>query len=223
MLDSTGLVQGFPVPLPTKRIENNCRQDIHGRNKQSKHASNTFPNHTPPTAAKTTQRKSREKETGQKEDFWELSICSAFRSKACFAIATKKQVKHLPVAPHGEGVLALPGLSAASLGVVVAVALVETAGSLAGGGKAASLAVLVDGVDDPVDAGIDADGLVLRVDHDDLVVLVGGVLVDPVRVEDAQVSATAADTLLGGGLERALVLQLVHTHVGGLACRQNFG
>jgi len=58
MLDSTELDQGFPVPLPTKRIENNCRQDIHGRNKQSKHASNTFPSHTPPTAAKTRQRKS---------------------------------------------------------------------------------------------------------------------------------------------------------------------
>jgi hypothetical protein len=32
---------------------------------------------------------------------------------------------------------------------------------------------LVDWVDDPVDAGIAADGLVLRVDEDDFVVLVG--------------------------------------------------
>lgn len=114
--------------------------------------------------------------------------------------------------------MALPGLSAASAGVVVTVALVETTGLLAGGGEATSLAVLVDGVDDPVDAGVDADGLVLGVDEDDLVVLVGRVLVDPVRVEDAQVGAAAADTLLGGGLERALVLELVHTLVGGLAC-----
>lgn len=124
----------------------------------------------------------------------------------------------LPVAPEGQGVVALPGLSAASTGLVVAVTLVETTGGLAGGGEATSLAVLVDGVDDPVDAGVDADGLVLGVDKDDLVVLVGGVLVDPVRVEDAQVSAAAADTLLSGGLEGALVLELVHTHVGGLAC-----
>lgn len=77
--------------------------------------------------------------------------------------------------------------------------------------------MLVDGVDDPVDAGIDADRLVLGVNEDDLVVLVGGVLVDPVRVEDAQVGAAAADTLLGGGLERALVFELVDTLVGGLA------
>jgi hypothetical protein len=59
---------------------------------------------------------------------------------------------------------------------------------------------------------------VLGIDKDDLVVLVGGVLVDPVRVQDAQVGAAAADTLLGGGLEGSLVLKLVHTLVGGLAC-----
>ena len=116
--------------------------------------------------------------------------------------------------------MALPGLSAAGLGLVVAVALVEAAGLLAGGGEAAGLAVLVHGVDDPVDAGVDADRLVLGVDEDDLVVLVGGVLVDPVRVEDAQVGAAAANTLLSGGLEGALVLELVHTLVGGLACSE---
>jgi len=70
----------------------------------------------------------------------------------------------LSVAPEREGVVSLPGLSAASLGLVVAVALVETARLLAGGGETAGLAVLVDGVDDPVDAGILADGLVLGVD-----------------------------------------------------------
>lgn len=74
----------------------------------------------------------------------------------------------------------------------------------------------MDGVADPVDASIGADGLVLGVDEDDLVVLVGRVLVDPVGVEDTQVGAAAADTLLSGALEGALVLQLVDTLVGGL-------
>lgn len=78
--------------------------------------------------------------------------------------------------------------------------------------------MLVHRVDDPVDAGVEADGLVLGVDEDHLVVLVGRVLVDPVRVQDAQVGAAAADTLLSRGLERSLVLELVHTLVGGLAC-----
>lgn len=76
----------------------------------------------------------------------------------------------------------------------------------------------MDRLDDPVDAGIAADGLVLGVDQDDFVVLVGGVLVDPVGVQDTQVGGMATDTLLSGGLERALVLELVDTLVGGLAC-----
>lgn len=113
--------------------------------------------------------------------------------------------------------MALPGLAAARACLVEFVALVETAGLLARCGKAARLAVLVNRVDNPVDAGITADGGVLGVDENNLKVLVGGVLVDPVRVQDAQIGAAAADTLLGGGLERALVLELVHTLVGGLA------
>jgi hypothetical protein len=112
----------------------------------------------------------------------------------------------------------LPGLPPASGGVVVLVSTAETTRLLAGGGESTALAVLVDGLDDPVDTGIAADGLVLGVDEDDFVVLVRRVLVDPVRVEDAQVGAAAADTLLGGGLEGALVLELVDTLVGGLAC-----
>lgn len=75
----------------------------------------------------------------------------------------------------------------------------------------------MDSVADPVDAGVTADGLVLGVDKDNLEVLVGRVLVDPVGVQDTQVGATAANTLLSGGTERTLVLELVDTLVGGLA------
>lgn len=72
-------------------------------------------------------------------------------------------------------------------------------------------------VDDPVDPSIFTDSLVLRVDEDDLEVFVGGILVDPVRVEDSKVGATTSDTLFGSGLEGSLVLELVHTLVGRLA------
>jgi hypothetical protein len=41
---------------------------------------------------------------------------------------------------------------------------------------------LVHRLDDPVDAGVATDSLVLGVDEDDLEVLVGSVLVDPVGV-----------------------------------------
>ena len=58
--------------------------------------------------------------------------------------------------------------------------------------------MLVDWVDNPVDAGIAADSLVLRVNENDLEVLVGRVLVDPVRIQDTQIGAATTDTLLGG-------------------------
>jgi hypothetical protein len=58
--------------------------------------------------------------------------------------------------------------------------LAQATALLAGSGETTALAVLVDRLDDPVDAGIAADGLVLRVDEDDFEVLVGRVLVDPV-------------------------------------------
>ena len=49
---------------------------------------------------------------------------------------------HLTVSPVALGVLALPGVAATSLGVVVAVALVDTTGLLAGGSETTGLAVL---------------------------------------------------------------------------------
>ena len=58
--------------------------------------------------------------------------------------------------------------------------------------------MLVDWVDNPVDAGIAADSLVLRVNENDLEVLIGRVLVDPVRIQDTQIGAATTDTLLGG-------------------------
>ena len=125
----------------------------------------------------------------------------------------------LSVAPEGEGVVALPGLSATGTGLVVAVALVETTGLLAGGGEAAGLAVLVDGVDDPVDAGVDADGLVLGVDQDNLVVLVDTVLVDPIGVQDAKVTTSASDTFFSNRTKTTLELEVVDTLADGFAVR----
>lgn len=117
----------------------------------------------------------------------------------------------------------LPGLSAASGGLVESVTLSETTGLLSGGSQSARFSVLVDWVDDPVDTGIATDGLVLRVNEDDLEVFVGRVLVDPVGVQNSQVGATTTDTLLSGGLEGSLVLELVNSLVGWLSCSAKFG
>ena len=75
------------------------------------------------------------------------------------------------------------------------------------------VAYLVHRLDNPVDAGVTADSLVLRVDKDDLEVLIGGVLVDPVGVEDTKIATAAANTFFGRRLERALILKLVHSLV----------
>jgi len=69
--------------------------------------------------------------------------------------------------------VSLPGLSSASSGLVELVTLAQSTGLLASGSETTGFAVLVDWVDDPVDARILADGLVLWVDKDDFVVLVG--------------------------------------------------
>lgn len=49
---------------------------------------------------------------------------------------------HLTVTPVALGVVELPGVAAAGLGVVVAVTLVDTTGLLAGSGETTGLAVL---------------------------------------------------------------------------------
>lgn len=95
--------------------------------------------------------------------------------------------------------------------------LSETAGLATSSGETTSLAVLVDGGDDPVDAGIVTDGIVLGVNEDDLEVLVSGVLSNPVGVENTEVSACAANLALSLDTEGALVLQLTDTLSGGLS------
>ena len=59
--------------------------------------------------------------------------------------------------------------------------------------------------------------LVAGVDEDDLVVLVHTVLVDPVRVEDTEVAAPPANTLLGDTPQTTLGLELGDTLTNGLA------
>ncbi len=62
----------------------------------------------------------------------------------------------------------------------------------AGRGKTSSLSMLVNGVADPVNSGIVSNDGVIRIDHDHLVVLEGGILVDPVRVQHSKVHAGTA-------------------------------
>lgn len=90
------------------------------------------------------------------------------------------------------------GTTRSSNGLRETISLADTTGALAGGGQATHLAMLHDGLADPVDLGIATDGIVVGVNQNDLKVLVGRVLGHPVRVEDTQTSETAANTFLMG-------------------------
>jgi len=84
--------------------------------------------------------------------------------------------------------------------------------------------VLHDWSAHPVDLGVAPDGLVVRINHDDLEVLVGGVLANPVGVEDAQSLESAANTLLCDGLQVPLrLLFLDGTRGLGLSVRTSLG
>ena len=57
------------------------------------------------------------------------------------------------------------------------------------------------GLHDPIDARIATNGLVLRVDKDDLEIFVGRVLIDPVGIQNHQIGAAASHTFFGGRLK----------------------
>ena len=90
-------------------------------------------------------------------------------------------------------------------------ALAQTTSLSAGRSKTTHLAMLVDRVDDPVDTGVVTDLGVGRVYKNYFVVLHGGVLVDPVRVQYTQVGVLAADLFFGNTLQVTLELELVDT------------
>ena len=115
--------------------------------------------------------------------------------------------------------MALPGLPSARRRLIEAVALAQPSRLLARSREPARLAMLVHRVNDPIDTGVAPDGFVLGVNEDDFVVLVRAILVDPVRVQDAQIGAASAYTLFCCRLQRALVLELVDS----LVCRFSFG
>ena len=66
--------------------------------------------------------------------------------------------------------------------------------------EAPELPMFLDGGTHPVNLGVASDGSVVDVDHDDLEVLVGRVLADPVGIEHPQALQPAAHSLLRYGL-----------------------
>jgi hypothetical protein len=123
----------------------------------------------------------------------------------------------LTVTTEGDGVAALPGSVLGRVGLGMSESLSDSTGLASSGGKTTSLTVLVDRGDDPVDASIVTDGVVVGVDQDDLVELVGGVLTNPVAVENTEVATGTANLALSLDTEGSLVLELTDSLGGGLS------
>lgn len=97
--------------------------------------------------------------------------------RGCILGIAKQASSSSALPPELEAVPPEPaGPPAASLGLREPPPVPDAPRPLAGGGEAAQLTVLHHGARHPVDLGVAADGLVVRVDHDDLEVLVRRVL-----------------------------------------------
>jgi len=105
------------------------------------------------------------------------------------------------------------GAEAGRAGTLVA----ETTGLATRGVDTTGFTVLVDGVDNPVVAGVVADGGVLRIGADDFVPGEDGISVGPVGVEDTEVAEAGTKTLFGDGLVVLVELQSSDTGSLGLA------
>merc|ERR1711959_495476 len=125
--------------------------------------------------------------------------------------------ERLPVALQAKQLATLPvgtGRWTAFVGTMVLAA--QTTVGTPGRGDATELAVLHGRGTEPVDTGIAAHGLVRDVDHNDLEVLERSILVDPVRIEDTEISTLACTTLLSDTAKRATGLQVRNASVAGL-------
>lgn len=78
--------------------------------------------------------------------------------------------------------MSFPSLSPSSSCLVESVTLAQPTRLLASSSETTRFTVLVNGIDDPVDPGITANGFVLRIYQDDLEIFVSRVLVDPVGI-----------------------------------------
>lgn len=81
----------------------------------------------------------------------------------------------------------------------------------------------VDGIADPVDSGVLSDGLVGGVDEDDFEVLEGGILTNPVGIEDSEATNSSANSFFSDISQVSGELKLDNTLVDGLSVDYTLG
>jgi hypothetical protein len=113
-----------------------------------------------------------------------------------------------------ESVSSFPGLvSRTTNGLGESVTFSETSGFFTGAGETFKFSVFVDWLGDPVHVGVSSDDLVVWIDHDDFVVLVGGIFSGPVTVDNSKVSDGFTRSFFSDGLNSSLKFKLVNSLV----------
>lgn len=102
-------------------------------------------------------------------------------------------------------------------------ASVESSGLASSRSASSQLSVLHGRVAHPVDSGVVSDGLVHRVNHDDLEPLVHGILGHPVTVEDAEGAQLTSNSLFGDGSQVSGVFPGGDTVGGGFTVTDTLG
>jgi len=133
----------------------------------------------------------------------------------------KTKPVRLPVAAERQGIVFLPGRPTRSM--IVTATLAQTTILFANAGKTTRFTVLVHRFRDPVNSRVTTNSFVVGVNQDNLVVLVDTILIDPVRVEDSKVTASAANSLLRNTPQTTLGFEVVNTLANGLTKSSTLG
>lgn len=132
--------------------------------------------------------------------------------------------KNLSITPEWKRIVSFPCSTFGRTSLVVQMApSSETPVLLSSWCKSTKLPVLVDCITDPVDSRIISDYLVCLVNQDHFIILVGGVLIDPVRVQNSQSSQLSSSSLFCHGSQATLELELGDTLIFGLPINNTFG
>jgi len=105
---------------------------------------------------------------------------------------------HLSVSAEVHCIVSLPRATSGRTNNVLITLAVATV-LLSSGGKASKFSVFHHRGDDPVNTWVTTDCLVLRVDKNNLKVLVAGVLANPVRIEHTKGATLSSSTLFSLG------------------------
>lgn len=131
---------------------------------------------------------------------------------------THKSNTHLAVSLEGESVSSEPrGIAPTTTDLVVEMPFANSTVLLSSRREPAGLSVLVNRGTDPVHARVPTNGFMLRIHENDFKVLVRGVLVDPVRVQDPEIRALGTNSLFGHRLGGSLGFELTNTLVDRLS------